>query len=100
MNNETTTPVVGMPATICHWTDRDPATVTYVSGGGKLLRVRTDSYTVVAGSESDGSAKYEYSENPAGKELTFRRTKAGNWRSPNGTVLALGNRRRYYDPHF
>lgn len=94
---------VGDPATVCYWSDRDPATVIEVKG--KRVIVQLDSWKVVSGHINDGSAEYEYERNPEGRIMVFSLRKngrlvarGGNARS--GTGLGLGYRRHYYDPHF
>jgi hypothetical protein len=98
----------GHPATICMWTDRDPATVVEVlrfKSGDRKGQVRgvvvtMDHWKVVSGSESDGSAEYEYTSRPEGDRLTFLMTKKGLVRQGSRDRLSLGSRRRYFDPSF
>lgn len=100
-------PEVGSPATVTHYSDRSPATVAKVvytktgpnAGKVREIHVRDDDWTVISGSEHDGSAQYEYAESPNAPVTVYRRTKQG-WRSASGTGLALGVRERYHDPHF
>ncbi len=99
------TPKVGMPATICYITDREPATVSRVNASGKTLWVKRDKYEIVSGNAFDGSAQYKYEEDPANPEECFTYRKGRNrWarkgESSKGTGLALGNRRKYHDPSF
>lgn len=104
---------VGEGATICHWSDRSPATVVEVlrfKSGARKGQVRgvvtqPDSYRLTSGSEQDGSAQYEYSRNPDAPRSTWlyseryrRFTKQGA--GSTGPRLAIGQRDRYYDPHF
>lgn len=94
-------PVVGMPASICSLSDRHPATVIAVNKSGKKLTVRKCEWKVISGSEHDGSAQYEYSEDPEGAEYVFSLRKDGRWVEEKGSNrLSLGHRSRYYDPHF
>lgn len=94
-------PVVGMPATICMLSDRHPATVIAVSKSGKKVTVRKDNWKVISGSEHDGSAKYEYSEDTTGPTYEFTLRKDGRWKEVKGSDrLRLGHRERYYDPSF
>lgn len=102
-------PEVGMPATICHWSDREPATVVEVlrfKSGAKVGQVRgvvvtRDTWTVVKGSEYDGSAQYEYESKPYGTKITFLVNARGQYVRKGGSdKLALGSRERYSDPSF
>lgn len=98
-------PRVGMPATVCYYTDRDPATVVRVSKTLKTVFVKLDKWKVVDGSEYNGSAKYRYEHDPEADEIEFRLRKNGRWvrageSTKEGTRLVLGRRRRFYDPHF
>lgn len=102
-------PEVGSAATICHWSDRDPATVSRVSlfksgareGQVRAVWVREDSWRLVSGSEANGSARYEYERNPEAPEVEFRANARGRLvQKGGGSTLAIGQRRRYYDPHF
>ena len=107
---QTAEPTVGMPATICMWSDRHPATVVEVlrfKSGARKGQVRgvivtEDSYKVVSGSEQDGSARYEYTSNPESpNRATFLVNQRGQYVCKGGgDKLALGSRERYYDPSF
>lgn len=99
---------VGMPATICGWSDRSPAEVAevvYFKSGAKAgqvrgVKVRPMEAKLISGSEQDGSAQYEYishPEWPAGG--LFLRNSRGQF-DRRGTKLAIGRAERYYDPHF
>jgi hypothetical protein len=105
MLNEFRKPLFGMPATICHYTDRDPATISFVSSSGKRVKVRVDNWEVISGGEHDGSAQYKYTENKDGAEWEFTLRSNGRWvktgeSAKQGTFLKIGHRRRYCDPHF
>lgn len=104
-------PEVGDGATICHWSDRSPATVTEVlrfkSGAKKGeirgVRIRPDHVKLTSGSEQDGSARYditpqELTDPPLG--VVYLRNKNTGQYNRLGTPLALGHRERYYDPSF
>lgn len=100
-------PEVGFPATITHYSDRSPATVAKVvraktgqrAGKVREIHVREDAWKVISGSTYDGSAQYEYTEDPDAPITVYRHTKKG-WRSAAGDGLTLGVRERYHDPHF
>lgn len=96
-------PTVGMPCTICHWTDREPAHVSHVSPGGKLLRTRDAKWRAVdIGHNYFGHQEYLVEADPEGNERTFTLRKDGRWRARGGQgpSLSLGHARRYHDPHF
>lgn len=105
-------PEVGMAATICMWSDRNPATVVEVlrfKSGARKGQVRgvlvtEDNYKVVSGSEHDGSAQYEYTSNTQGVRYTFlinqRGQYVGKGAHVGGDKLSLGNREAYRDPSF
>jgi hypothetical protein len=103
-------PEVGMPATICQWTDRSPATVVEVlrfktgpkAGQLKGVVVTADEYKVVKGSMHDGSAQYEYTPQPdSPNRATFLIDQHGRYvRKGGGDKLSLGHREAYRDPSF
>jgi hypothetical protein len=104
-NDTPRTPQVGDPATESGWTDRNPATVSYVSPSGKTVRAQRDNWKVVAGNEYDGSAQYEYQRDPDAYESVYTMRKNGRFvhkgeSMRHGRKLFVGHRRRYYDPHF
>ena len=103
MNNvkETIKPEVGMGITECWFSDCHPGTISRISPSGKTIWYKTDDVKVVKGSCQDGSAEYEYTENPKAREVKATLRKNGQWRS-TGTncFIALGHRREYYDPSF
>jgi hypothetical protein len=100
------TPELGGGATILSWSDRYPATVIEIipfrsgprTGQPRIVRVQEDSWEVVSGSASDGSAKYLYFPNPEGMITEFRMA-GKKWSGP-GEGIAFGFRDKYYDPHF
>jgi hypothetical protein len=110
-------PVVGMGATILHWTDRSAGTIVAVETdkqGRYVVKVQGDHWKIISGTEQNGSAAYEYSPNPKGGISTFR-FEDGRWcelrlnrdsgrlnkvARGNGNGLTIGRRDRYYDPSF
>ena len=111
-------PEVGMGATEYLVTDRNPYTIIEVMSE-KRIKVQADNFKVIKGGEHDGSAEYEYSRNSNGAIVTIAKAKNGRWYTAgrtiqcgngesyfqpggmkHGILFALGNRRRYYDPHF
>ncbi len=101
---------VGMPATVCMWSDRSPVEIAEVvrfksgakKGEVRGVRVRAMKYEIVSGTEFDGSAQYRYEsdpEAPAGR--LYLRNRRGQFEAPGGGAkLAIGRAERYYDPHF
>jgi len=87
---------VGCGATYSPCSDCYPATV--IRKTRTTITIQDDSYRLVSGSTSDGSAEYEYSRNEDGAVHVCRLTKRG-WRS-GGLRVSFGHRRYYYDPHF
>lgn len=89
-------PVVGMAATVCHWTDRDPATVIRVTQ--HTVTVQTDKWRRTDGNGMSDCQTYEYARDTNGKIYTFR-MKQGRWNC-HGLGLSLGGRDRYHDFSF
>lgn len=108
------TPEVGMGATLLLWTDRHAATIVEVQEikGITYIKVQADTAKVVSGTKQNGSATYEYSPNPNGQELLFRREPNGRWQQVrwndktkrwskrDGEGLRIGERDEHYDPSF
>ncbi|MCP9209600.1 hypothetical protein [Streptomyces cucumeris] len=105
------TPVIGMGATITHWSDRTPATVVEVKvfksgarkGMPREIVVQYDHWKVVSGSTDDGSAKYEYERDANGHTEIYVVNNSGRWvkkgLAGKGNGLVVGERDRYWDPH-
>lgn len=103
-------PVVGMGATITHWTDRDAATV--VAWDGKIIQVQQDHAKRIDGNGMSDAQRYEYEPNPDGRVYAFRRNKSNRWvpvrfneqtkrwNNAEGCGLIVGFRDRYYDYSF
>lgn len=94
-------PVVGMPATMLSWTDRQAATVIAIERNGQRiiaqadLAIRTDENGM-----SDAQA-YRYERDPNGSTRTYTRRADGSYRERGGTLrLVLGQRSHYYDYSF
>lgn len=99
------TPVVGMGATILHWTDRDPATVVAVRHNGATVDIQQDKAHRLDSNGMSETQVYEYIRNPSAPVRTFTLRRNGEWierGSPRngGTRLALGHRERYHDYSF
>lgn len=91
-------PQVGMGATIFHYTDRSPATVTRVSKTGKIAWIRRDKYKRVDNNGMSEAQTYEYSPGE-GKEVRVTLCADGQWRS-KGEKVAFGHREKYHDFSF
>jgi hypothetical protein len=103
------TPAVGMPATVCGWTDRHPFTVVRVSASGKTCWVRECSSRRTDNNGMSESQTWEITENPGGRVLCFKlclggKRRSGGWREAGsngrGSRLVLGEHRRYFDFSF
>jgi hypothetical protein len=97
------TPTVGMDATIVHYSDRTPARVVEVSPSGKRVKVVDLDWRVVSGSMQDGSAVYEYSEPANAHAFTYTLRKSGRWvmaGADSFPVLVIGHASKYEDPSF
>jgi hypothetical protein len=105
-------PYVGMPATICYWTDRTPATVVEVNMKGRYIVVQDDDYKRVDSNGMSESQVYEYTQNPENYKRIYRKNKKGVWvaqvrnpetgrlkNAPSGG-LCLGEREKYHDFSF
>lgn len=95
---EFTCPEVGMGATLCWWSDRDPYTIIKVSASGKTFWMQADNYKRIDNNYMSEIQDYEYTPNPNGVVRCVRLTVRG-WQS-NGQYVAVGHRRRYYDYSF
>jgi hypothetical protein len=89
-------PKVGDGVTICGWTDRTPATIIKLSSC--TITVQEDNFKRTDNNGMSESQTYEYSANPDGNILIFRKTKKG-W-TRKGYSLSLCGRNRYYDYSF
>jgi len=92
-------PEVGMGATILMWSDRNPATIVWVSPSGKTIKIQQDTYRRTDQNGISEAQSYEYSRNPEAPVETARLTKRG-WRVQGGCGILIGNRERYRDPTF
>jgi hypothetical protein len=99
------TPVVGMPATICYWTDREPATVVEVRTPRKI-GVKINCANRIDNNGMSEAQDYEYLENEFESQTIywFSLTKDRRWRQRGtggkGNQLVLGYREKYYDFSF
>lgn len=102
-------PTVGMGCTLCHWTDRDAATVIEVmkNKAGKVTKVRVQADKAHRQDKNgmSESQSYVFEIDPNGKILEFTLRKNGRWAqkgSPmtGGTGISFGRRDAYYDYSF
>ncbi len=99
MDGKMSTPEIGMGATLYYHSDRVPATVIYISRGGKLIHLQEDAFKRIDNNGMSEDQRYEYAQNREGVIYPARLTKKG-WKVQNGPLVALGVRRRYYDFSF
>lgn len=101
-------PYVGMGVTYDNGRDRTPYIVTEVSSKVKGISIARVDYRVVSGSEQDGSAVYEFGNEPSGNQEMYiqpsrRRGEADKniWRFNGGHgVYVPGYMDAHRDPHF
>jgi hypothetical protein len=107
-------PVIGMGATLLHWSDRTPATITNVFTVGKsvIIETREDNYQRIDSNGMSEEQDYEFTPNENGSIRFFRRdadgswsavkrnTTTGRWNKHGGAGVLIGVRERYYDYSF
>lgn len=98
-------PEVGMGATVCHWTDRSAATISYVNDSGTKLRIRADKATRTDTNGMSDDQSYEYEPIPDAREQAWSRRKDGTWHpvgqsTKTSPSLLIGRRSTYYDYSF
>jgi hypothetical protein len=95
---------VGMEATWNSGSDCYPCTIIAKSKLGKRITIQDAEDKVISGSQHDGSAKYEYKANPAGRIQAATYRKDGVYRlqgyGKGYGIVNIGFYRRYYDPSF
>lgn len=97
------TPVVGMGATLLHWTDRSPATIIEVKG--KTIKVQEDDAERVDDNGMSELQKYVFSRNSTGQITVFTLRKNGAWvrkgePMKGGSKVRIGDRDKYHDFSF
>lgn len=106
-------PVVGMGATVLHYTDRSPATIIEVTKIGKYLAivVQGDNAKRIDTNGMSECQTYEYTPNPEGGKTTYRfkneaweaiyfNTDTKRWKKSGGSGLRIGEREKYHDFSF
>lgn len=99
IEREVAGPEVGGGATICHYSDRDAATVVRVSPSGKTAWIQQDVATRVDKNGMSESQEYAYERDPGAPILKVVRTKKG-WKIAGGSRVAFGHRSKYHDFSF
>lgn len=104
-SNDQPIPVVGMGATLIHWTDRTACTIVGVSDDKKTIFVQADHAKRVDKNGMSESQEYEYSPNTEGADYIFTLRKNGRYIQlgqpmRNGQRIAIGFRRQYHDYSF
>ncbi len=100
-------PEVGMGVTILCWTDRKPATIVEViktkAGKVKAIAIQADNYESISGSVFEETVEYKYAPNPDAVKEIYTLRGNGAWAKPGSPArnhLLIGQREKYYDPHF
>lgn len=108
-------PEVGMGVTFFSWSDRDAGTIHAVRTEGmwEYIEISRDNAKMVAGSEMSEEQDYEFTPNPDGYRMTFRRKlgtedwvyviqreSTGRWVKGGDKPIRLGARDKYRDPSF
>lgn len=96
---------VGDGATICYYSDREPATIIEISEDGKIVKVQEDKAVRTDTNGMSDSQDYDYFRNENGTIHTFKRNRKGfytdNGKATDyGTKLGFGYRRKYFDYSF
>lgn len=73
-------PVIGMGATINHYTDRSPATIIDITPSGKIIYLREDKATRIDKNGMSESQEYLYEPDPEGKIYNATLRKDGHYR--------------------
>lgn len=101
-------PVIGEGATVLHWSDRSPATVTGWYADKQIVELREDR----AFCTDFDLQTYEFERSEFGATYFFRREKngswcqvflnrtTGRWIKSKGMGLIIGRREKYRDPSF
>jgi hypothetical protein len=91
----------GMGATICHWSDRTPATVIDMTASGKTITLQADKYTRTDDNGMSEDQSYEYERDPNGTIYRATLRKDGRYRLVGSKEqVSLGSRRKYHDYSF
>ena len=92
---------VGDGATIIYHSDRVPATILSILQDNKRIIIQEDNFTRIDSNGLSEEQEYSYERNPEGEIHVVTLRKDGKYKiSKTNTVVAIGARRRYYDPSF
>jgi hypothetical protein len=101
-------PVAGDAATVLHWSDRTPATVSHWFAKSQVVELREDR-AICTNYETQ---EYTYEPSDTGATYHFKREKngtwvqvylnrtTGRWIKCKGSGLVIGRREKYRDPSF
>ena len=97
-------PEVGMGATRCGWSDRNPYEIIEVKDA-RHITVRTMNAKRIDSNGMSECQEYEYTSNPDGVIEHLFLTKQGKWRDRQGRTLGcdgwvIGFAEKYYDFSF
>jgi hypothetical protein len=92
-------PYVGMPATVCYYTDRHPGTVVYVSPKGNKVVVRENEARRKDANGMSDEQDWEILPTLTEKEHVFFRKDGGEF-GARSKRLSLGVQRKYFDYSF
>lgn len=99
-------PAIGMGGTLFFATDREPVTIVginYFKGGAKAGQVKSVDVTRDKATRTDSNGmseqqSYTFETDPDATPVTYLLRKDGTYRAePNGTILVVGVRGKYYD---
>jgi len=101
-------PIAGEAATVLHWSDRDPATVTDWDAAKQIVTVREDDATCTdfdqqtyTFSRCDRGATWHFKREKNGSWVqVFLNRTTGRWIKSKGAGLIIGRREKYRDPSF
>ena len=100
-------PTVGMGVTMLSWSDRNAGTIVEVNMKKRYIAVVEDNAVRIDDNGMSESQEYEFTPNPDGYIVYYRKNKKGEWRkcyfnenkrlvfSTGG--LVIGRREKYYD---
>jgi hypothetical protein len=92
-------PFPGYGCTVILYSDRHAATITRVSPSGKTFWYRQDKATRIDTNGMSDYQTYSYEPDPDAPEIQVRMTKKG-WKNAQGSYVAVGYHREYYDYSF
>ena len=92
---------IGAGATIYYYSDCSPATVIRVTQNGKKIFIQEDKYTRLDKNGFSELQQYSYEPDSEGTIHVATLRADGTYKiAKSKTVVAIGIRRRYWDPSF